>query len=158
MQESRRIVTHIADPQSKQPIFLEGLTYVNYVCCSFIYTDCNFSDGDHSISSSTILRRRAQALIVFVGYAFKPKTTTPALLHNEISISSVISQLITLAILPEGVSNETKIGDVSEAARSTLNRLLSGISVVDFSEAVQSMLDSGDVKVRYTDRELMHLY
>ncbi|PPQ90282.1 hypothetical protein CVT25_013107 [Psilocybe cyanescens] len=138
LQESRRIVAHIIDPQSKQPIFLEGIT-----------------DGDHSVSSSTILRRRAQALVVFIGYAFKPKTAIPALLHSEFSISSVISQLITLAILPEGVSKETKIGDVSEAARSTLNRLLSGMSVVDFSEAVESMLDSGGVKVQSGALELL---
>lgn len=60
----------------------------------------------------------------------------------------MISQLITLATLPDGASSETKIEEISDAARSTLNKLISGMSVVDFSESVQSMLQSGNVKVR----------
>lgn len=94
------------------------------------------------------MKRRAQALVIFVGYALKPKPSTSPATEDVASISSIISQLITLAILPEGMTTDTKIEDISEAARSTMSRLLSGMSVVDFSEAVQSMLNSGDAKVQ----------
>ncbi|KAF9553866.1 hypothetical protein CPC08DRAFT_672807 [Agrocybe pediades] len=131
LEESKRIVAHIANPESTQPIFLEGT-----------------ADGDHSASSSTILRRRAQALIVLVGYALKPRSAAVGGGDANFSISSVIAQLITLATLPEGTTTETRLQDVSEAARSTMNRLLTGMSVVDFIEAVQAMLESGDLKVQ----------
>ncbi|KAF4611649.1 hypothetical protein D9613_003824 [Agrocybe pediades] len=131
LEESKRIVAHIANPESTQPIFLEGT-----------------ADGDHSASSSTILRRRAQALIVLVGYALKPRSAAVGGGDANVSISSVIAQLITLATLPEGTTTETRLQDVSEAARSTMNRLLTGMSVVDFIEAVQAMLESGDLKVQ----------
>ncbi|KAF8966928.1 armadillo-type protein [Flammula alnicola] len=137
LNESQRIVTHITDPKSGQPIFLEGN-----------------ADGDHSAPSSSLLRRRAQALIIFVGYAFKPKAPASTSSH-ESSTSTVIARLITLATLPEGASNETKIDEISEAARSSMNKLLGSMSVVNFIEAVQTMLDSGDAKVQAGALELL---
>ncbi|KAF8901036.1 armadillo-type protein [Gymnopilus junonius] len=138
LQESSRIVKHIIDPASIQPIFLEAIT-----------------DGDHSASSSTILRRRAQALIIFIGHAFRPKGSNINASENDVSISSVISKLITLATLLEGASSETKVEEISDAARLTLNKLISGMSVVDFSESVRSMLQSGNVKVQAGALELL---
>ncbi|KDR78387.1 hypothetical protein GALMADRAFT_245550 [Galerina marginata CBS 339.88] len=137
LQESRRIVAHVVDPESTQPVFLEGT-----------------ADGDHSASSSTVLRRRAQALIIFVGHAFKPKTSTLTS-EDGASISSVIAQLIALATLPDGTSSEMKIDEISEAARSTLNKLLRGMSVMDFGNSVQTMLGSGDLKVQAGALELL---
>ena len=108
------------------------------------------SDGDHSVSSTSILRRRAQALIIFVGHAFKPKPSTTNSPESEGSISTVITQLIKLATLPEGKSTETKVEEISEAARASMNRLLCSTSVFNFINAVHSMLGSGDTKACLT--------
>ena len=93
-----------------------------------------------------MLRRRAQALIIFVGLVLKPKkaTTSSVPLQDGNAISVVITQLIALA---QRSPSETKLDDISEAARSSLNRLLSSMSVTDFMDAVQTILSSGDVKV-----------
>ena len=93
-----------------------------------------------------MLKRRAQALIIFVGLVLKPKktNTTSVPLQDGNTISAVITQLITLA---QRSPSETKLDDISEAARSSLNRLLSSMSVTDFMHSVQTILSSGDVKV-----------
>jgi len=101
-------------------------------------------DGDHSLPPSTNMKRRAQALILFVGHALKPRV--PPSLEDE-SISTLIAHLITLATLTGEKTNDTKVDEISEAARWSMNRLLSGMSVVNFMESVESMLMSGDAKV-----------
>ena len=97
-------------------------------------------DGDHSLPPSTNMKRRAQALILFVGYALKPRVSS----SEEESISAVIAHLIALATLTGG---KTKVDEISEASRSSMNKLISGMSVANFMESVESMLKSGDVKV-----------
>ena len=96
-------------------------------------------DGDHSLPPSTSMKRRAQALIFFVGYALKPEGCPSS--EGE-SISAVIARLTTLATLTGG-----NIDEISEAARSSIHRLLSGMSVANFIESVESSLKSGDAKV-----------
>ncbi|KAF9480276.1 hypothetical protein BDN70DRAFT_905831 [Pholiota conissans] len=137
LRECQQIVSHIVDPESTQPMFLDAI-----------------AEGDHSASSSAILRRRAQALVIFIGYALKPKAAAISS-ENETSISTVIAQLISLAVLPGGFTAETKIEEIAEAARSSLNMLLSSMSVGKFMESVQTMLDSGDVKVQVGVLELL---
>ena len=90
------------------------------------------------------MKRRAQALILFVGYALKPKVSPSS--EGE-SISTVIGHLTTLATLTGGETTDTNIDEISEAARSSIHRLLSGMSVAIFIESVESMLKSGDAKV-----------
>ena len=101
-------------------------------------------DGDHSLPPSTNMKRHAQALIIFVGYALKPKLSPSS---EEESISAVIAHLTTLATLTGGETTDTNIDEISEAARSSMYRLLSGMSVANFIESVESMLKSGDTKV-----------
>lgn len=90
------------------------------------------------------MKRHAQALILFVGYALKPKASPSS---KEESISAVIAHLTTLATLTGGETTDTNIDEISEAARSSMYRLLSGMSVANFIESVESMLKSGDAKV-----------
>ena len=90
------------------------------------------------------MKRRAQALILFVGYALKPIASVST---EEESISTVIAHLIRLATLTGGKTNDTKIDEISEAARSSMNKLLSDMSVTNFMESVGSMLKSGDARV-----------
>ena len=101
-------------------------------------------DGDHSLPPLTSMKRRAQALIVFVGYALKPKVSPSS--EGE-SISAVIAHLTTLATLTAGETTDTNFDEIGEAARSSIHRLLSGMSVAIFIESVESMLKSGNAKV-----------
>lgn len=101
-------------------------------------------DGDHSLPPSTNMKRRAQALILFVGYALKPRVSPSS---EEESVSTVIPHLITLATLTGGKTADTKVDEIAEAARSSMQRLLNGMSVTSFIESVESMLKSGDVQV-----------
>ena len=89
------------------------------------------------------MKRRAQALILFVGYALKPEAS----LSEGESISAVIAHLTTLATLTGGETTDMNIDEISEAARSSIHRLLSDMSVAIFIESVVSMLKSGDAKV-----------
>ncbi len=91
-------------------------------------------------------KRRAQALIIFVGFALKPKTVFSAAKDSE-AISEVVAQLIAFAAGPRVDSPEAKPDDISEAARESLNRLLSSMSVIDFLNSVEIILLSGDDKV-----------
>ena len=68
--------------------------------------------------------------------------------EGEGSISTVIKQLIELSTLQDGKSIETKVEDITQAARASMNKLLSLMSVLDFIDTVNSMLGSGDTKVR----------
>jgi U3 small nucleolar RNA-associated protein 10 len=100
-------------------------------------------DGDHSLPPSTNMKRRAQALILFVGYALKPRTSP----SSEEEFSTAIAHLITLATVTGGKTTDTKVNEISEAAHSSMHRLLSGTSVANFLECVESMLKSGNAKV-----------
>ena len=91
------------------------------------------------------MKRRAQALILFVGYALKPSVSPSS---DEESITIVIAHLTTLATLTgKRKPTDPKIDEISEAARSSMHRLLSGMSVANFIQSVESMLKSGDAKV-----------
>lgn len=112
------------------------------VFCPFIPLNSR-RDGDHSLPPSTNMKRRAQALIIFVGYALKPRASP----SSEESINTVMAQLTTLATLRAGNPTDAKVDEISEAARSSLHRLLSDMSVTNFIDSVESMLNSKDAKV-----------
>lgn len=67
---------------------------------------------------------------------------------GEGSFSTVIAQLIELSTLPDGKFTETRVEEIAEAARASMNKLLSLMSVLDFIDAVHPMFGSGDTKVR----------
>ena len=84
-------------------------------------------------------------MIIFVGLAFKPNKPGK---EGQSPISPLVAQLMALATVDTNYS--AKLDDILEAARSSLNRLLSTMSVFDFIESVQSILLSEDVKVRHS--------
>lgn len=108
-------------------------------------------DDEHATSASTILRRRAQALLVFVGYALKPSASESGSSSHDEHMSQLVMALITLATLQEGTGADAKVEDISVAARSSLNRALGVMSVMDFMKAVLSMIESSDKKVLWID-------
>jgi U3 small nucleolar RNA-associated protein 10 len=112
----------------------------------YVVLTVNASEGDHSLSPSMMGKRRAQALIIFVGFALKPKTVLSAAKDGG-AISEVVAQLITFAAGSRVNSPEAKPDDILEAARESLNRLLTSMSVIDFLNSVETILLSGDDKV-----------
>lgn len=138
LQESQRLAARIYQPEIISPLFLEGGI-----------------DADHLASSSTILRRRAQALITFIGYAIK-STPQSAQSSEDSSISSVVSNLLTLATLKDvGKSADTKVDEISQAARNSISRLLESMSAVTFIDSVLAILEQGDAKVLAGTLELL---
>ncbi|KAJ3856701.1 armadillo-type protein [Lentinula lateritia] len=113
---------------------------------------------EHSVSPAVVFRRRAQAIITFVGFAAKtfPASTTPkphtdamddaqAPPQDSSNLSDVVSILIALSTKnTSGGSSETKIEDIATSARLSLTRVLSVMSAVDFIDTVLLMLSNND--------------
>jgi U3 small nucleolar RNA-associated protein 10 len=130
--------------QYNQLLWKECRVFLLFVCSDLAKLTLSNSDAEHSIPPLTMLKRRAQALIIFVGLAIKPKKTSK---EGQNPISHLVAQLIALAAANTDPS--AKLDDTSDAARSSLNRLLNNMSVIDFVESVQSILLSEDVKVLF---------
>ncbi|KAJ3806976.1 armadillo-type protein [Lentinula aff. lateritia] len=115
---------------------------------------------EHSVSPAVVFRRRAQAIITFVGFAAKtfPASTTPKPQNNtdamddaqappqdSSNLSDVVSILIALSTKnTSGGSSEAKIEDIATSARLSLTRVLSVMSAVDFIDTVLLMLSNND--------------
>ncbi|GLB44223.1 putative U3 small nucleolar RNA-associated protein 10 [Lyophyllum shimeji] len=129
LRESQRLADRIIHPNMIQPTFLEVP-----------------ADEEPASASATTLRRRAQALIIFVGNALK--APTPGSTASEEELSQLVAALISLATLDTGTIAEGKGGEICQAARATLNRALSVMAATDFVNGILSMMQSGDVLVQ----------
>lgn len=118
--ECRRLITRVINPESTEPAYL----------------DDNLHE-EHSPSPSMLLKRRAQALILFVSTAI---TSAPS--SSPVMTTDVVSPLILLTSI-----KDSAVEDVMQTAMLSLNRILSVVAVVDFIQAVLNMLQTGDVKV-----------
>ncbi|KAF9526013.1 hypothetical protein CPB83DRAFT_877003 [Crepidotus variabilis] len=132
LKEAQRLVAQNVD-STTEPTFLEDA-------------------GDRSAASTSMSRKRAQALISFIGTALKPPKSLAT--AAEINIGSIITILISLAH-PQSTLSDTKVDYVSEAARSSLQRLLSSMSVVDFITSVKTTLESVNTQVQSGALELV---
>ncbi|KAK0200852.1 hypothetical protein DFS33DRAFT_1386800 [Desarmillaria ectypa] len=125
LEESHRLASRAKDPENLEPSFL----------------DDNLHD-EHSISPSTAFRRRAQAILAFVGFAAK---STPG---SSASISTFVSLLVLMATLPSGQGPDTRMEDVNKASRLSLAQALKVMSAVDFLNSVIAMLESSEQAVQ----------
>lgn len=103
-------------------------------------------DEDPTATSLTLLRRRAQALVVFVGHALKALTNSSTSTEGE--MTKLVAALLALATLQTGLNSERKVDEICQAARASLNKALSVMAASDFINGVLSMLASGDKLVR----------
>lgn len=116
----------------------------------------DFRLEEHSISPSTVFRRRAQAIITFVGFSAK---TFPSILlqknpdsmdvvhPNGGNLSEVVSILITLSTKSTSTSTSTveaKVEDIAKSARLSMSRILSVMPAIDFIDTVLVMLSNED--------------
>ncbi|KAJ6554556.1 armadillo-type protein [Mycena capillaripes] len=133
LREAQRLTVRAADPENLEPSLLD-----------------TSPDDDQLQPSSAAFKRRAQALVVFVGYAMKmsPSSAAPVTVPEDGAMSNLVSLLIALATARGGSSPNTRIEDVSQAARISLSKALGCMSAVDFIDAVLSILQSGDSRVQ----------
>ncbi|KAG6866337.1 hypothetical protein C0991_005804 [Blastosporella zonata] len=129
LQESKRLADRILHPDNVQPTFLEVS-----------------SEDASNTSLTTLLRRRSQALILFVASALKPPA--PGSTASKEELSSLVGSLISLATLPVGTNPEAKIDEMCQAARTCLNKALSIMAASDFINGVLSMIESRDELVQ----------
>ncbi|KAJ7146113.1 hypothetical protein C8R44DRAFT_600928 [Mycena epipterygia] len=133
LREAQRLTARAADPENLEPSLLD-----------------TSPDDDQLQPSAAAFKRRAQALVVFVGYAMKmaPSTAVQVTVPEGGSMSNLVSLLIALATARGGSTPDTRVDDISQAARASLNKALGCMSVVDFIDAVLSILKSGDSRVQ----------
>ncbi|KAJ7762738.1 hypothetical protein DFH07DRAFT_813302 [Mycena maculata] len=133
LREAQRLTIRAADPENLEPSLLDSSP-----------------DDDHLLPSAATFKRRAQALVIFVGFATKmsPPTGAQVNVPEGGSMSNLVSLLIALATARGGSSPDTKVEEISQAARSSLTRALGFMSAVNFIDAVLSILKSGDSRVQ----------
>ncbi|KAJ7756261.1 hypothetical protein B0H16DRAFT_696293 [Mycena metata] len=133
LREAQRLTARAADPENLEPSLLD-----------------TSPDEDQLQPSAAAFKRRAQALVVFVGFAMK--MAPPAAAHVDVpeegATSNLVSLLIALATARGGSTPDTRVEEVSQAARTSLRKALNCMSAVDFVDAVLSILQSGDSRVQ----------
>ncbi|KAJ7701560.1 hypothetical protein B0H17DRAFT_1195339 [Mycena rosella] len=134
LREAQRLTARAVDPENLDPALLD-----------------TSPDEDQLQPSAAAFKRRAQALVLFVGYAIKLSSSAveaTATAPEGGAMSNLVSLLIALATARGGSSPETRVEDVSQAARVSLGKALGCMSAVDFVDAVLSILKSGDSRVQ----------
>jgi len=117
LEEAQRLVTRTLTPDDTKPLFLQPIS-----------EDVN--------SSTSLFKRRAQSLVVFVGSAFNtplPKTATQTAQPER-----VVKGLVALATLelPEVYQ------DITKASLAALNNLLGVLSAQSFVQAIASIMET----------------
>ncbi|KAJ6630100.1 hypothetical protein B0H10DRAFT_1984968 [Mycena sp. CBHHK59/15] len=141
LREAQRLVARVADPENLEPSLLDSSP-----------------DEDQLLPSPSAFKRRAQALVTFVGYGLKMSPPTAAAstsVPEGGAMSDLVSLLIALATARGGSTPDTKVEDISQAARSSLSKALGCMSVVDFIDAILSILKSGDSRVQGGSLDLL---
>ncbi|KAG6902641.1 hypothetical protein C0995_013766 [Termitomyces sp. Mi166 len=93
---------------------------------------------------SMLLRRRSQALIIFVGNALKSLGSTA----SKEELSNLVAALISLAALQVGTNPDRNVDEICLAAHTCLNKALGIMAASDFINGVLSMMESGDELVQ----------
>ncbi|KAF9268872.1 hypothetical protein L218DRAFT_536645 [Marasmius fiardii PR-910] len=140
LHESRRLASRAAGANSSQPTLLDDSL-----------------PEENTTSTTTLCKRRAQAIVTFVGHAAKVFPTTDESSSSERStLSNLVSLFISLATLKGGSTPDTRIDEVNKNARLALDKVLSIVPARDFIDAILSMLGSGDKLVQVGALDLLH--
>lgn len=95
-------------------------------------------------------RRRAQALIIFVGHAMQSPLPSNLSIAAPVggTIDDLVLLLVQMATSRGGSTAGSNVDHLSKAAQSTISRTLGVMPATDFIRAVLTMLKSGDEMVR----------
>ncbi|KIK65016.1 hypothetical protein GYMLUDRAFT_39424 [Collybiopsis luxurians FD-317 M1] len=144
LRESERLLHRAISPESTEKTLLDDLSL-----------------EDHSVSLPTVFRRRAQAIIAFVGFAAKtfPTSSKPPPKPDAMDVvqpeggelSDIVSILITLSTKSaSGAAGnaEVKIEDIAKSARLSMTRVLSVMSAASFIDTVLLMLSNDEYLIQ----------
>ena len=97
----------------------------------------------------SVLKRRAQALIIFVGHALLASANKHPYdtVANE-AVSDFVYLLVHMATLSEGAKPESTVDYISKAAQSTLAQSLGAMPAANFISAVSTTIGTKVERVR----------
>ncbi|KAJ8583913.1 hypothetical protein M405DRAFT_936925 [Rhizopogon salebrosus TDB-379] len=131
LREATRLIRNIVADEA-------GATFLDYL-----------HDDEHSARSSSIIKRRAQALIIFVGYAITP---TPS---SEVSgADNETTELISL-LLELTTTEGENITDVMSVAQQVTSRVMNAVGAADFLNGALVMLQSDDTRIKAGALEIL---
>ncbi|KAG1896221.1 uncharacterized protein F5891DRAFT_1054817 [Suillus fuscotomentosus] len=134
LREAQRLIRNIACSDEA------GATFLDYV-----------HDDEHSArSSSIIIKRRAQALIMFVGHAIIP-TSSADISKGDNATTELVSLLVDLATI-EGDSN---ISDILSVTQQTTSKVMNAIGAADFLNGALVMLQSDETRIKAGALEIL---
>ncbi|KAF8119503.1 hypothetical protein EV363DRAFT_1591856 [Boletus edulis] len=89
-------------------------------------------DGEHSLSTSAMLKRRIQALVLFVSTSLTPSELDAPTNGEGGNTTDVITHLLDLATPPTGDAPEDDVVTIVAAAQCTIERIMNVISAREF--------------------------
>ncbi|KAG2757731.1 hypothetical protein P692DRAFT_20824545 [Suillus brevipes Sb2] len=133
LREAKRLIHNIAFSNEA------GATFLDYVL-----------DDEHSARSSSIIKRRAQALIMFVGHAITPASSTD-ISRGDNATTDLVSLLVDLATI-EGDSN---VSDIVSVTQQTTSKVMNAIGAADFLNGALVMLQSDETRIKAGALEIL---
>jgi U3 small nucleolar RNA-associated protein 10 len=133
LREAKRLIRNITFSDET------GATFLDYV-----------HDDEHSARTSSIIKRRAQALIMFVGYAITPTPSTD-ISRGDNATTELVSLLVDLATI-EGDSN---ISDIVLVTQQTASKVMNAIGAADFLNGALVMLQSDETRIKAGALEIL---
>ncbi|KAG2363636.1 hypothetical protein BDR07DRAFT_1471237 [Suillus spraguei] len=133
LREAKRLIRNIAFSNEA------GATFLDYV-----------HDDEHSARSSSIIKRRAQALVMFVGSAITPTPSTD-ISRGDNATTELVSLLVDLATI-EGDSN---ISDIVSVVQQATSKVMNAIGAADFLNGALVMLQSDETKTKAGALEIL---
>ncbi|KAF9021672.1 hypothetical protein BDZ89DRAFT_1137818 [Hymenopellis radicata] len=132
--ESQRLARRVTDPENLEPTFMDDHLH-----------------EEHSTSVTTAFKRRAQAVLSFVGFAVKASSGS----SGAGSDSSLVSLLVIMATFKSGQGADARVDDINKVARSSLDRSLRVMSALDYIESTVGMLHSSEQMVQIGALDLL---
>ncbi|OAX34660.1 hypothetical protein K503DRAFT_428951 [Rhizopogon vinicolor AM-OR11-026] len=124
LREATRLIHNIISDEA-------GATFLDYL-----------HDDEHSARSSSIIKRRAQALIMFVGYAITPAPSTEVSKADN-QTTELISLLIDLT-----TTEGENIADVVSVTQQATSKVMNAIGAADLLNGALVMLQSDDTRIK----------
>ncbi|KAH7908681.1 hypothetical protein BJ138DRAFT_1128268 [Hygrophoropsis aurantiaca] len=130
LRESQRLISRVMDPESAGTAFLDFPR-----------------DEEHSSSTSSTFKRRAQGLIIFAGYAMQPLGQASEPSTNG-TITDLIALLINLVMTESESAHTTGVADIIATTQISVTKIMEVIWARDFLKAILMMLRSDDSKLQ----------
>ncbi|KAI9571928.1 hypothetical protein HD554DRAFT_2300345 [Boletus coccyginus] len=105
-------------------------------------------DEEHSSSTSATLKRRIQALVLFVSTSLTPSEPDAPNDGEGGSTTDVITHLLDLATPPADHSPECDLGPIVAGAQTAVERIMNVVSAREFLAASRVMLASEDTRIK----------